>query len=82
MIGTSDQWRPFYPEVLVPSWRIWWFSVTLKRVSKTYDKKKFRRLIVPGTFEAEDFFANGVVGTWLIFVAEPSTTPPANLLAR
>ncbi len=72
MIGTSDQWRPFYPEIR-PVMADLVVSGDLEAGINTYYKNKFRRsTIVPGTFEAEDFFPQmGESGTWLYFVAAP-----------
>lgn len=72
MIGTRNQWEPFYPEPR-PVLADLIVSGTVDEVVDTYYPKKFRRsVLVPGAYEAEDFFPHlGESGRWLSFSAAP-----------
>jgi PAS domain-containing protein len=70
MIGSNDQWKPFYPNPR----QVMADLVVLGELDSginTYYRNKFRRsAIMPGSYEAEDFFPNmGPEGTWLYFTA-------------
>lgn len=72
MIGTRNQWMPFYAEQrpvmadLIVSGRI-------EEMVDTYYQDKFKRSgLIPEAFEAEDFFPKlGTDGLWLYFTAAP-----------
>lgn len=72
MIGTRNQWMPFYGEErpvmadLIVSGRI-------EEMVDTYYQDKFKRSsLIPDAFEAEDFFPKmGDNGLWLHFTAAP-----------
>ena len=72
MIGSRDQWKPFYPNSR-PVMADLVVSGELDSGINTYYSNKFRRsAIIPGSYEAEDFFPNmGTQGTWLYFTATP-----------
>ena len=72
LIGTTHQWQPFYPEPR-PVMADLVLRGDLERGVDTYYQKKYRRsVLVPGAFEAEDFFPEmGPQGTWLYFTAAP-----------
>jgi diguanylate cyclase (GGDEF)-like protein/PAS domain S-box-containing protein len=72
MLGSQDQWKPFYP-VQRPVMADLVVSGQLEALLDTYYKGKVRRsLLIPGSYEAEDFFPNmGPQGTWLYFTAAP-----------
>jgi diguanylate cyclase (GGDEF)-like protein/PAS domain S-box-containing protein len=72
MIGSRDQWKPFYPSPR-PVMADLVISGELDSGINTYYSNKFRRsAIIPGSYEAEDFFpAMGPEGTWLYFTATP-----------
>lgn len=70
IVGTQDQWRPFYP-----SPRPVMADILLKGGNETefkalYEGKYRRSHIVDGAFEGEDFFPHfGTQGRWLYFTA-------------
>jgi diguanylate cyclase (GGDEF)-like protein/PAS domain S-box-containing protein len=70
MIGSNDQWKPFYPNPR-PVMADLVVLGELDSGINTYYRNKFRRsAIMPGSYEAEDFFPNmGPEGTWLYFTA-------------
>ena len=72
IIGTRDQWKPFYPSAR-PVMADLVVSGDLEAGIETYYANKFRRSeLLPGSFEAEDFFPHmGPQGTWLYFTAAP-----------
>jgi two-component system, NtrC family, sensor kinase len=72
MIGTRSQWAPFYPKER-PVLADLIVSGTAEEMVDTYYRQKFRRSpIIPGAFEAEDFFPQmGENGRWLFFSAAP-----------
>jgi two-component system, NtrC family, sensor kinase len=72
MIGTRSQWAPFYPSDR-PVLADLIVSGAAEAMLETYYHGKFRRSpIIPGGFEAEDFFPHmGESGRWLFFSAAP-----------
>ena len=72
MLGTTDQWKPFYPAAR-PVMADLVVSGELESGVGAYYSNKFRRsTIIPGSYEAEDFFPHmGPAGTWLYFTAAP-----------
>ncbi|WP_420476431.1 ATP-binding protein [Noviherbaspirillum sp. ST9] len=72
MIGTRNQWAPFYPKER-PVLADLIVSGAVEEMVESYYHGKFRRSpIIPGAFEAEDFFPNmGESGRWLFFSAAP-----------
>lgn len=72
MIGTNKQWLPFYPEAR-PVMADLVVSGDLEAGINTYYCNKFRRsTVIPGSYEAEDYFPLiGAGGTWLYFTAAP-----------
>jgi len=71
MIGSRDQWRPFYPHSR-PVMADLVVSRDIDAVATFYDGKYRRSPLIPGSYEAEDFFPNiGPGGTWLYFTAAP-----------
>lgn len=72
LIGTRDHWRAFYPTerpVMVDLI----LDGCLESDIQYFYQDKFRRSeLIPGAFEAEDFFADfGDGGRWLFFTAAP-----------
>lgn len=72
MLGTRDQWKAFYP-VPRPVMADLVVSGELDAGVGVYYGEKYRRSsIIPGSYEAEDFFPHiGPDGTWLYFTAAP-----------
>ncbi|MBI5107325.1 MAG: EAL domain-containing protein [Rhodocyclales bacterium] len=71
MIGSRDQWRPFYPQER-PVLADLVVSGDIEAVATFYQGKYRRSAIIPGSYEAEDFFPNiGSDGIWLYFTAAP-----------
>ncbi|MCX7149765.1 MAG: EAL domain-containing protein [Rhodocyclales bacterium] len=71
MIGSRDQWRPFYP-ALRPVMADLVVSGDIESVATFYDGKYRRSTLISGSYEAEDFFPHiGPGGTWLYFTAAP-----------
>lgn len=72
MIGTRNQWMPFYTEQR-PVMADLIVSGSLEAMVDTYYQDKFKRSsLIPDAFEAEDFFPKmGGNGLWLHFTAAP-----------
>ena len=72
MLGTRNQWKPFYPEAR-PVMADLVVSGEIDTEISAYYGNKFRRsAIIPGSYEAEDFFSSmGAEGRWLYFTAAP-----------
>jgi signal transduction histidine kinase len=72
MIGTRNQWMPFYREAR-PVMADLIVSASLDAMVDTYYPDKFKRSsLIPDAFEAEDFFPKlGKNGLWLHFTAAP-----------
>ncbi|NMF96230.1 EAL domain-containing protein [Aromatoleum toluolicum] len=72
IVGTSDQWRPFYPERR-PVMADLVASGCIEMLIPTYYPDKYRpSKSIPGSYEAEDFFPHlGQGGMWLHFTAAP-----------
>ena len=72
VVGTRDQWRPFYP-----TQRPLMADLVLERASEgtvqEFYRGKYRPSpLIEGAYEAEDFFPNfGEGGCWLYFTAAP-----------
>ena len=72
IIGTKQQWSPFYASER-PVMADLVLSGAMEAGIETHYKGKFHRsTVVPGAFEAEDFFPRvGDSGRWLYFTAAP-----------
>lgn len=72
MIGTRNQWAPFYPKER-PVLADLIVSGAAEGMVENYYHGKFRRSpVIPGAFEVEDFFPHmGESGRWLFFSAAP-----------
>lgn len=72
MIGTSDQWRAFYPDARSIMADLIVSGALETAVDALYHGKFRRSVLIEGAFEAEDFFPSfGVGGRWLYFTAAP-----------
>ena len=71
MVGTRNHWQPFYPRER-PLLSDLIISGVEDEIDALYLGKHKRSALIPGAFEAEDFFPNiGVSGHWLHFTAAP-----------
>lgn len=72
MVGTRNQWVPFYSRER-PVLADLVVSGAIEEMVDTYYHGKFRRSpLIPGAYEAEDFFPQmGESGRWLFFSAAP-----------
>ncbi len=72
MIGTTEQWRAFYPDAR-PIMADLIVDGALETTVDLHYHGKFRRsVLIENAYEAEDFFpAFGVGGRWLYFTAAP-----------
>jgi diguanylate cyclase (GGDEF)-like protein/PAS domain S-box-containing protein len=73
VIGTSDQWRAFYPDERPVMADLIVDGAEEGMITNHYDDKYRRSAIIEGAYEAEDFFPHfGEGGRWLFFTAAPS----------
>jgi len=81
MIGSQDQWKPFYASAR-PVMADLVISGGIDAGIDTFYRDKYRRSrIIPGSYEAEDFFPNmGPEGTWLYFTAAPLHGPEGRII--
>lgn len=72
LIGTHDHWRAFYPTERPVMVDLIIDGCMEKDIQYFYQDKFRRSELIPGAFEAEDFFADfGDGGRWLFFTAAP-----------
>jgi len=72
MIGSSDQWRAFYPDARPIMADLIVNGALEAAVDELYHGKFRRSVLIEGAFEAEDFFPSfGIGGRWLYFTAAP-----------
>ncbi len=72
IVGTTDQWRPFYPKERPVMADLILEGAMEPRVEAFYRGKFRPSALIRGGYEAEDFFPNfGVAGKWLFFTAAP-----------
>jgi two-component system, NtrC family, sensor kinase len=71
MIGTCDQWRPFY-DTARPTLADLIVSGSTEEVIRTHYGKYRRSPLIAGAYEVEHFFPHlGAQGRWLFFSAAP-----------
>ncbi|WP_181391242.1 PAS domain S-box protein [Methanospirillum stamsii] len=71
MVGSNQQWRAFYPEER-PCLADLLVDNATKEFSTWYNDKVSPSKLIPGAFEASDYFPNlGAEGRWLYFTASP-----------
>ena len=72
IVGTSDQWRAFYPSRRAIMADLVLEGAKEADVDRLYHDRFRPSPLVPGSFEAEDFFPHfGEGGRWLYFTAAP-----------
>jgi PAS domain S-box-containing protein len=81
MIGTKNQWKPFYSEERPVMADIIVNELPDKEIKKYYAEKYKRSSLIEGAFEAEDFFLDmGEKGKWLFFNATPLKAQNGNII--
>jgi PAS domain S-box-containing protein len=71
VLGTTDVWRAFYPAPR-PTMADLVVSNSIDETVQKYYQKFSHSTLIPGAFEAEDFFPQaGEGGRWLYFTAAP-----------
>jgi diguanylate cyclase (GGDEF)-like protein len=71
-IGTHRQWEAFYPSARPTLADLVLDGALEDKVDQFYQEKSRRSTLMPGAFEAEDFFPSiGDGGRWLFFTAAP-----------
>ncbi len=72
ILGTSDQWKAFYPSKRPVMADLVLDGANETAVDRLYHGRFRPSLLVPGSYEAEDFFPHfGDGGRWLYFTAAP-----------
>jgi signal transduction histidine kinase len=72
MVGTNNQWLGFYPRRRPVLADLIVFGGVGDMIANYYPDKYKPSTLIPGAFEAEDFFPNiGASGLWLHFTAAP-----------
>ncbi|MCX7290941.1 PAS domain-containing protein, partial [Janthinobacterium sp.] len=72
MVGTRDHWKAFYPQPRACLADLLVADDIAFGESELYQGKLQRSVVIPGAYEAKDFFANiGPDGHWLHFTAAP-----------
>jgi two-component system, NtrC family, sensor kinase len=81
MIGTRNQWRPFYQSER-PTLADLIVSYASEEAIRSYYKSKYRRSpLIAGAYEVEDFFPHlGPQGRWLFFSAAPLFDAKGNII--
>jgi two-component system NtrC family sensor kinase len=81
MIGTRDHWKPFYDAQRMVLADLIVDGAMDDLVANYYAGKFHRSLLIPGAFEAEDFFPRvGSTGMWLYFSAAPLHDAQGNVV--
>jgi two-component system NtrC family sensor kinase len=74
VIGTKQQWKPFYPEERPIMADLIVSGASVEDVNRHYGSIWQRSSAIEGAYESEDFFPDmGEEGTWLFFTASPLT---------
>jgi diguanylate cyclase (GGDEF)-like protein/PAS domain S-box-containing protein len=72
VIGTRDQWKSFYPSSRPLMADLVLDDATENAVDRLYHGRYRPSSLIPGGYEAEDFFLHfGAAGRWLFFTAAP-----------
>ncbi|HEY5718549.1 MAG TPA: diguanylate cyclase [Motiliproteus sp.] len=81
LVGTRDQWRPFYESERPVMADLILDSAIAKDVDRFYHGKFSASQLIDGAFEAEDFFPHfGERGLWLFFTAAPLNDAQGNFI--
>lgn len=81
LIGTRDQWLPFYESNRPVMADLILSSALAKDMGQFYSEKFRPSQLVEGAFEAEDFFPHlGECGKWLFFTAAPLRDATGNYI--
>jgi len=72
VIGTDQQWRPFYTEKRPAMADLIMDGASLSEIADYYSGQHGESSLIEGAYEAEDFFPDmGEQGKWLHFTASP-----------
>lgn len=72
IVGTRDQWKPFYPSARPILADLIIDGAGDAQVEQFYENRYKRSQVIPDAWEAEGFFPNaGLNGMWLAFTAAP-----------
>jgi two-component system, NtrC family, sensor kinase len=72
MVGTRNQWKPFYPDERPILLDLIVSGADAAMIDTYYPQKSNPSSMIPGAYEAEDFFPKlGLEGRWLFFAAAP-----------
>jgi signal transduction histidine kinase len=74
VIGTRQQWKPFYPEERPVLADLIVSGASVEEINQHYGNIWQLSSSIEGAYESEDFFPDmGTGGTWLFFTASPLT---------
>lgn len=79
MVGSTDQWRPFYGSARPVLADLLIDDEIDERIGDFYGGKFVPSHLIPGAFEVEDFFPDLGPGTWLHFTVAPLYAPDGTL---
>ena len=80
VIGTGNQWKAFYSRKRPVMADFILDQASEQRIAEYYPEKYRRSDVVPGAFNAEDFFPDlGEDGKWLFFTAAPIKDNQGNI---
>jgi len=80
MIGTKNQWKPFYPTPRPTMSDLIIEGAKDESVEKFYTNKYQKSSVLEGAYEAEDFFPDMGDGEWLSFTAAPILDTDNNII--
>jgi len=80
MIGTKNQWKPFYPTSRPTMADLIIEGARDESVEKFYTNKYHKSKVLEDAYEAEDFFPDMGDGEWLSFTAAPILDADNNII--
>lgn len=80
MLGTRDQWKPFYPSKRPVMADLVISGDIENSIGDYYEGKYHHSTVVPGSYEAEDFFPDIGDGVWLYFSASAIHDDQGNVI--